>query len=60
LRSFGSVGDLIWGNPQKAAKRWENWTEDSFLSNFGKTVGLTVASGATAIVGETKIASNLI
>jgi hypothetical protein len=54
------LGDVICGNPEKAAKRWENWTEDSFLSNFGKTVGLTVASGATAMVGETEITSNLI
>jgi hypothetical protein len=51
---------VICGNAEKDAQRWKNWTEDSFLFNFHKTVGLTVASGVIVMIWESEIASNLI
>lgn len=59
-RSFQSLGDAIKGDTESAARRWENWTNDSFLGTGGKTVGYAVASGATAIVGKTDTAADLI
>ena len=60
VRAFQSLGDAITGDTDAAAARWENWTNDSFLATGGKMVGLTVASGATAMVGRTDIAADLI
>lgn len=60
VRSFQSLGDVIMGDTDAAAQRWKNWTNDSFLATGGKMVGLTVASGATALVGRTDIAVALI
>lgn len=60
VRSFQSLGDAIMGDTAAASQRWKNWTNDSFLATGGKMVGLTVASGATALVGKTDIAVDLI
>ena len=60
VRSFQSLGDAITGDTDAAAARWKNWTNDSFLATGGKMVGLAVASGATAMVGKTDIAADLI
>ena len=60
VRSFQSLGDAIMGDTDAAARRWKNWTNDSFLATGGKMVGLTVASGATALVGRRDIAVALI
>lgn len=60
VRSFQSLGDAITGDTDAAARRWANWTNDSFLGTGGKMVGLTVASGATAMVGNTDKAAELI
>lgn len=60
VRSVQSLGDAITGDTAAARRRWENWTNDSFLATGGKTVGLAVASGATAMVGQTDTAAKLI
>ena len=60
VRSAQSLGNAIRGDKAAARGRWKNWTNDSFLATGGKTVGLTVASGATAMVGKTDRAAKLI
>ena len=60
VRSVQSLGDAITGDTAAARRRWENWTNDSFLATGGKTIGVTVASGATAMVGKTDTAAELI
>lgn len=60
VRSVQSLGDAVTGDTAAARRRWENWTNDSFLATGGKTVGLAVASGATALVGKTDTAAELI
>ena len=60
VRSVQSLGDAVTGDTAAARRRWKNWTNDSFLATGGKTVGLTVASGATAMVGKTDTAAKLI
>ena len=60
VRSVQSLGDAITGDTAAARRRWENWTNDSYLATGGKTIGLTVASGATALVGKTDTAAELI
>ena len=60
VRSVQSLGDAVTGDTAAARRRWENWTNDSFLATGGKTIGLTVASGATAMVGATDTAADLI
>ena len=59
-RSVQSLGDAIKGDPAAARRRWKNWKNDSFLATGGKTVGLTAAAGATAMVGKTDKAGKLI
>lgn len=60
VRSFQSLGDAIMGDEAAARGRWKNWKNDSFIATGGKTVGFTVASGATAMVGKTDKAAKLI
>lgn len=60
VRSARSLGDAIKGDRAAARGRWKNWKNDSFLATGGKTVGLTVASGASAMVGKTDTAAKLI
>lgn len=60
IRSVQSLGDAIKGDRAAARGRWKNYKNDSFLATGGKTVGLTVASGATAMVGKTDTAAKLI
>jgi len=60
FRSLQSLGDVITLKPERAANRWKNWTEDSFIAGFGKAAGHTVAAGACAIVGQSAAAKDQI
>jgi len=59
-RSVESLVDVISGDPEGASERWENYGSDSVLGTAGVTIGNTVAAGATAMVGETDLAEELI